>query len=60
MTLRYKKNLKYTNDEYDHFLCFLATESESDIRSALSHLDLAALELWIEKGKKLSVSDLQL
>ena len=42
-----KKILKYTNDEYDHFLCFLAAESESDIRFASSRLDLAVPELWI-------------
>ena len=48
ITLRYKKIiLKYTNYEYDHFLCFLAAESESDIRFASSRLDLAVPELWI-------------
>ena len=36
------KNLKYTYDEYNHFLCFLAAESISDIR-----LDLVVPELWI-------------
>ena len=48
ITLRYKKIiLKYTNNEYDHFLCFFAAESESDIRFASSRLDLAVPELWI-------------
>ena len=56
--------LKYTNDEYDHFLCFLAAESGYDIRFASSRLDLAVLELWILafllKSEKniLSASDL--
>ena len=46
ITLRHKKIiLKYTNDEYDHFYVFLA--SESDIRFASSRLDLAVPELWI-------------
>ena len=45
---RYKKKiLKYTIDEHDQFLCFLAAESESDIRFSSSRLDLAAPELWI-------------
>ena len=48
ITLRYRKNiLKYTIDEYDHFLCFLATESEFDIRFSQSRLDLAAQEYEI-------------
>ena len=42
-----EKYLKYKIDEYDHFLCFLAAESESDIRFASSRLDFALLELWI-------------
>ena len=47
-TLRYKKKiLKYTNDEYDHSLCFLAAESEYDICFASSRLDLDVPELWI-------------
>ena len=52
----YKKTLKYTNNEYDHFLYFLAAKSESDIHFALSCRDLALPELlifvFIEKGKK--------
>ena len=59
-----KKILKYTNDEYDHFLCFLAAESEYDIRFASSCLDLSVPELWIfafllkSKRKISSASDL--
>ena len=47
ITLRYKKIFKYTNDEYDHFLFFLAAKSESNIRFSSSRLDLAAPDLWI-------------
>ena len=48
ITLCYKKtNLKYTIDEYDHFLCFLAAESDFDIRFYPSRLDLAVQEVDI-------------
>ena len=41
--------LKYTIDEYDHFLCFLAAESVSDIRFPPSRLDFAAHEITISR-----------
>ena len=45
-TLRYRKRiLKYKIDEYDHFLCFLAAESEFDIRFSPSLLDFAVQEV---------------
>ena len=48
------------------FYVFLATESESDVRFASSHLDLSVLQLWIfafllkSEKKMSSVSDLKL
>ena len=42
-----KNILKYPNDEYDHSLCFLAAESDSDIRFPPSRLDFAAHEVTI-------------
>ena len=54
----------YTIDEYYHFLCFLAAESESDIRFASSRLDFAVPERCIfafllkSEKKILSASDL--
>ena len=48
ITLRHRKLfLKYTIDEYDHFLCFLAAESNSDIRFPPSRLDFAVHEVTI-------------
>ena len=47
VTLCYRKILKYTIDEYDHFLFFLAAESEFDIRFSLSRLDFAVQEVDI-------------
>ena len=42
-----KKILKYGIDEYDHFLCFLAANSDSDIRFPPPRLDFAAHEVTI-------------
>ena len=42
--LQKKIILKYTIDEYDHFLCLFAAESNSDIRFSPSRLDFAAHE----------------
>ena len=39
--------LKYTIDKYDHLLCSLAAESDSDIRFPPSRLDFAAREVTI-------------
>ena len=48
ITLRYRNFfLKYTIDEYDHFLCFLAAESEFDIRFSPSRLNFAVQEVEI-------------
>ena len=48
-----KKKLKYTIDEYNRFLCFLAAESHSDIPFSPSRLDFAATRsLFLENNRK--------
>ena len=37
--------MKYTIDKYDCFLCFLAAESESDIRFSPTGLDFTGHEV---------------
>ena len=61
-TLRYRKRiLKYKIDEYDHFLCFLAAESNFYNYLSPTSLDLAVQEMKIcALLKRLSKSGLSL
>ena len=47
IALRYRKKMKYTIDENDHFLCFLGGESENGLSFYPSRLDFAVPEVVI-------------